>query len=143
MPKINFMRFPKEMIQRNQRRNKARKFWKQQLLQKELLHDEEDETKDAARDKVEDAAQDDEGPKDGKVGEAPKGEKIGKAGDDAPDHAEGQAIGKAEEGEETCSAKNPIRRVRLDSRRKTMTIQKNLMRMYNEMIPTMSDDQRM
>ena len=68
---------------------------------------------------------------------------MGKAGDDAPDHAEGQAVGKAEAGEEARSAKNPIRRVRLDSRRKIMTMQKNQpLRMYNEMTPTMSEDQK-
>ena len=62
----------------------------------------------------------------------------------------GKAAGKAEAGEESSEAeeeprpvKAPFRRTRMDSNKKIMNMQKNLMRMYNQMIPTMSEDQMM
>ena len=91
-------------------------------------------------DKIEDAAQD-QSPKDGKDGKAPKDEKIGKAGDDAPDHAEGQAVGNAEAGEEDHpAAKVSVKRnFRLDSRKKILMTQRNLMKKYSELSPTLSE----
>ena len=70
--------------------------------------DDEEKSEDAKN-----AAQDDE---DSKGGKAPKDEKIGKAGDDAPEDAKGQAIGKAEAGQEDheAAAKVPVKRLRLD-----------------------------
>ena len=66
-------------------------------------------------------------------------EKIGEAGEDAPVLAEGQAHGKAEAGKEACSVKIPIRKgMRLDSRRKVMMMQRNLMKLYKR-----SEEQRM
>ena len=58
-------------------------------------------------------------------------EKIGEAGEDAPVLAEGQAIGKAEAGKEACSVKILLRKgIRLDSGRKVMMMQRNLMKLY-------------
>ena len=91
--------------------------------------------KDEAEVAAQDEVQDDEGPKDGK---APGDDK---AGEDAPDHADGKAVGEADAGEEARPAAKVIiqKNMRLNSRKKIQVMQKNLMRFYHELSPTLSE----
>ena len=74
--------------------------------------------------------------------EAPGKDAKGEVEDaEAPDQADEKAAGKAEVGEEARPAE--VRpNMRLTSRKKVQTMQKNLMWLYQELSPTLSEDQR-